>query len=797
MRLQRVFVTTITILLFLLIFSSSLVASFPLEHWNTLHDIYVPDYFSAATASDVRVVAVGTEYIATSADGIKWNVEKVCDNCYLMGVAYGNGVTVVVGIDSENYTPFEVTGSIRTGGWFYNGQLTAEVESIAFYNGKFWGTDGDSIFVSDDGVNFARVFSPPSEWISLRKVLVTNNTLYALAVSSTHYLSTDNIIYRYDAGQWNQVYIGKVTFLDMVYAYGKYFALNKIEDNYDAHTFTISVSASTDLTSWQNVMKKSYDSYELDYSTVGQDKITYFNGKIFITTLFGSVITSTTGDDWGELYPSGFDGMFFLTGVSYKNNLVLAGSFFYQSGGFALYKNNDDFKITYPDKFYLGLTMGENTPLYYGIKISDNTFFTQEVTVSGGVERKFKGFSLVKIVKGNDRWVAIGAGSFNFDYPDRISYSTDSVNWALAKKGEDNYQDISFCKGTFVVRSANSPCVIYISSDGINWEKVDLTPRNIDNFACSGDEIVATGSDGGGSFIAVSTDFKNWKDIVSYTSDKTFYTAYGNGVFVVVDPDSDKFGIISDDVLSWHDFPAEAKDLIDSSDDFSLFFAHNLFILGMDEGLLYSFTGENWYEIKNPDISLNIFGILVDYPIWYQNRIYGNYRSFAPSFSIQFAFDVIPSYFSGEVTEDTPVVFKVNGLDGSVSISSISIDGDSGCFILGSNNCANLSNGESCNINLTLHPCTTGYSYAVLKVSSDSGEFVDVPLRVAFQQQEQKPICPVYAGPGTASTEGTKSKSGCSCSVGDRGSAGDAFFMIILLVALRFFSIKKDEILNS
>ena len=135
-------------------FSPLLFASFPLEHWSLLNDNYVTDYFVAMTASEARVVGVGPKFIATSSDGREWNFEKICDSCLLQGVAYGNGITVAIGLDTESYLPVEVTGSIKGRGWYYNPQFSLSLASIVFYDGKFWGTDGSSIFSSTDGVHY-------------------------------------------------------------------------------------------------------------------------------------------------------------------------------------------------------------------------------------------------------------------------------------------------------------------------------------------------------------------------------------------------------------------------------------------------------------------------------------------------------------------------------------------------------------------------------------------------------------------------------------------------------------------
>ena len=84
----------------LFLFSPHLVAYSPLENWNLLRDNYVTDYFVAATSSDNRIVAVGSNFVATSPDGTLWKFRKVCDLCYLDSVAYGNGITVAVGFDA-------------------------------------------------------------------------------------------------------------------------------------------------------------------------------------------------------------------------------------------------------------------------------------------------------------------------------------------------------------------------------------------------------------------------------------------------------------------------------------------------------------------------------------------------------------------------------------------------------------------------------------------------------------------------------------------------------------------------
>lgn len=150
------------------------------------------------------------------------------------------------------------------------------------------------------------------------------------------------------------------------------------------------------------------------------------------------------------------------------------------------------------------------------------------------------GSSLRKIAYGNGRFVAVGdSGS--------AAISTDGINWEHVDMNTTNWLGgICYGDGKFVAYGAQYSS--YVSEDGVNW----ISGSMENEYNASYSDITY----GGGKFVAVgqfctvaSEDGINWVPGYLGTSDVHCGIAYGNGTFVFVGDDGNC--ATSTDGITW------------------------------------------------------------------------------------------------------------------------------------------------------------------------------------------------------------------------------------------------------
>lgn len=205
------------------------------------------------------------------------------------------------------------------------------------------------------------------------------------------------------------------------------------------------------------------------------------------------------------------------------------------------------------------------------------------------------------IAYGNGIYVAVG---YNRESTSIAYYSKDGINWTKVTVGgtATALEDVAYGNGRFIAvgNSSDKKGVMYCTTNGTTWSTV--SPRNSTwvpvNFTSiaygdNGFAAVASGSD----YFAYTTDGATYTS--TYTTTKYLYhIAYGNGVYVAHDTDS-QFNngniMYSYDGIQWNTANTARKYVFF---DIKICFGNNNFITGTDDGVyLKSTDGINWEEI--------------------------------------------------------------------------------------------------------------------------------------------------------------------------------------------------------
>ncbi|HKI68957.1 MAG TPA: hypothetical protein VKA67_05170, partial [Verrucomicrobiae bacterium] len=286
-----------------LIFSLSASAD-QLDHWVWRQ----PQPFSlqvnaVAHGNGLWALFANSGMVATSPDGIEWDLANAATNALFINAAFGNGRFVATSsrgvlysMDGHSWFPAAGSGSIR---------------NVAFGNGLFFGADGIhlNIWRSTDGSNWtSQALGGLSHF---NTASFANNRYFMIGTDYTYrnyllYTSTD-------ATNWTgPVALGTNNILKIVYGNGVYVGINNVS------TLTTSWSefrTSTDGTTWSDPTAVT--------NTLVND-IVFANGQFVALDAGGQVFLSPDGTNWStHAVPDLFaaftlgwnDGQFLASGV--------------------------------------------------------------------------------------------------------------------------------------------------------------------------------------------------------------------------------------------------------------------------------------------------------------------------------------------------------------------------------------------------------------------------------------------------------------------------------------------------
>jgi len=207
------------------------------------------------------------------------------------------------------------------------------------------------------------------------------------------------------------------------------------------------------------------------------------------------------------------------------------------------------------------------------------------------------------VAYGNGRFVAVGGTVVNSPETNRISHSTDGLNWQPSTPVSINrtLHSVVFGSGTFVASGAQG--VIVKSTDGITWTAptniLASDQENILSLAHNGGIFVGVGGSGSSSQIISSTDggvtFVS-RSIPGFPAPIAAVT-YGNGRFVAVGPNG--YSLTSTDGVNFSRFQIPlAQSSTGATPVFTaIVFADGVFIATTARGQAYTSTdGATWVQ---------------------------------------------------------------------------------------------------------------------------------------------------------------------------------------------------------
>jgi hypothetical protein len=457
----------------------------------------------AITYANGLFVAVGDTRIYTSPDGVNWTQRfsppYAPYGVPFVDVTYGDdkfvavseavsepGIGVYVSPDGENWS-------------FVSG---LQPFSIAYGNGLFVAVRG-AIYISTDLVNWTVVFSPPSIYFTLRKVIYANGLFVAVGRDE---VGNGVVMTSPDGVNWTRRSVETRNSLSAVaYGGGTFVAVTD-----QGNIFT---STSPDGANWTRRYPGGEGLYSLRYLR----DVVYANGRFVAVGESGMILTSPDGVFWG-FRDAGTRA--YLLGVAHG-----AGRFVAVGLGGALVTSTD------------GLT------------------WTQAPSPTSG--------DLHSVAYGNGRFAAVGAGGAIFSSPDglvwtqetsptandlyRVRYvagrfvavgaqgtlltSWDGANWTARNTGVTwDLWGVAYGKGRFVVAGRIS----LTSTDGVNWSPtVGCSYQCIDVTYANGTFVMVGGGSSNRSLLR-SSDGVNWSSVSVPSQYPLYGVTYGSGIFVAV-----------------------------------------------------------------------------------------------------------------------------------------------------------------------------------------------------------------------------------------------------------------------
>ena len=136
-------------------------------------------------------VAIGTNIIYTSTDGISWTPQySTNDSTYdLTGITYGNNTFVAVGLYNAVLTSPD--------GKVWTKTMGTGLDDITFGKSTFVGVSGHNLLTASDGINWTvRASYPPIQYRGTKSSLITfGNGIFAAIGYDTESVPTNDVVY--------------------------------------------------------------------------------------------------------------------------------------------------------------------------------------------------------------------------------------------------------------------------------------------------------------------------------------------------------------------------------------------------------------------------------------------------------------------------------------------------------------------------------------------------------------------------------------------------------------------------
>ena len=519
-----------------------------------------------------KFVTVGyySNYFAYSTDGITWMEGTIRNTSrYWQSVCYGNGMFVIV-VDSSKYFAYSTDGINWTEGTISS--TNRGWKSVCYGNDRFVAVNYSNYFAySTDGMNWTEgtISSTRRSWTS---VCYSNGKFVAVAYNSNYFAySTDGI-------NWTESTISSTSreWRSVCYGNDKYVAV--ASDNYFAYAedkFLMPLSIDR-----IGIQYKTQELSKFDDTMTGTIPqldciIKTTDGKIYKTTYNkNSTYLKADGTTYTTTNSPEPLGATMLEKIMIKEE-IKEGDMSDRYWKSTCYGNGKFVAVAYNSNYFAystdGITWTEgafpNRGYWKSICYGNGKFVAVADYWSGGAEYAYStdGINWTEghiastdenppqtwesVCYGNGKFVAVASNT-----DDSISvghnlfaYSTDGINWNIVDVSCYNWSSVCYGNDKFVAVAGNSNYFAY-STDGINWTESTISDanRNWISVCYGNDKFVAVGTV---NYFTYSTDGINWTEgTISDTERYWESVCYGNGKFVAVDSNSNYFAYSSDGI---------------------------------------------------------------------------------------------------------------------------------------------------------------------------------------------------------------------------------------------------------
>jgi hypothetical protein len=488
-----------------------------LDQWNWRN----PQPFNPQISSVVHgnglwlVLATTTGLLATSPNGISWDLAGLGTNAGAYASAFGTNRFVVA-------TPKGVFISTDGHAWSKAATALNNLNDVAFGNGLFLGVNsGNTVSHSTDG----STWPGQSVWsgsTAFTRVSFANGRFFIMGSGSSGQLLYSST----DASTWTgPVSLNTNGIQKIVYGNGVYVSLNEV---ITANATWSEFRTSTDGATW---------SAPNQFTNHLFTDAVFASGRFVVLNEVGAVLFSPDGTNWTEqLAPELFGGV----------KMAWDGSLYLVSGVFGRIVTSTDGtnwvrRTIGPQNSLVGIThsgglyvaVGGNLVPGGGDPYSSSTVATSVNGQNWAEHNPGTTNSLLAVVGWNGRYVAVGTNG-------TIVTSVDATNWSAAVSPTTNLlYGVAYGNGTFVaVGGATNFDAIITSADGLTWtgsgEPSNYNPLYAITYAQG--QFVAVGQTNTSKLATTLTspDGLTWTARTSAATNNLRAITFGNGVYVAV-----------------------------------------------------------------------------------------------------------------------------------------------------------------------------------------------------------------------------------------------------------------------
>lgn len=534
------------------------------QHWTWHHTSSDLNWASLVHGAGGWVAVSHDGFVARSADGAQWTITTAQlpgrdPDSWIYSITYGNGLYVVGGYAGSWTSPDGVH-------WTVAGDV---MNSLSFGNGEFVGTDaGSRLVAGTDGFNWTQTYSG----FGVETVAYANG-LFAARSGSDIITSSDGQTWSAPTASGysespllsSGTEFAQFSGIDTTFQDGQQFDVNHFNTSTDGVTWTghfvpPSVGPATGVARGANqvVLVSSdgsigsgpdFDHVASAVATTGGflTAVDYANGKYFVLTDGGQLMSSTDGQAWNQVALAAVSGMINRYGF---HGAALAHD---ASGRMVALGQTIDNGAAYPAALYsadgslwrqahMPAGMAASAVLFDGnrfVALGDHEVYTSvdgsTWALASSLTTQASTQNAVCAAYGNGRYVVVGMGGL-------VASSADAVNWSVADTlhvpGDANTPldlwRVVFSGNRFVAVGVQG--VVATSSDGVTWSAApSATSADLRGIAVSPQgELVAVGTLGA---TETSIDGIHWTLRSTPNSAPLWKVVYGNGAFMAVGED--------------------------------------------------------------------------------------------------------------------------------------------------------------------------------------------------------------------------------------------------------------------